>query len=102
MMDEGERLTLAQLLKLARVEAGMTQTEAAEAIGMHPNSWQNFEYGKGRPDLWLPQIEIALGLPSGWFMAHLDPVGSVVRVVEDVAYIRTKVDELETLMRRLL
>ena len=80
----------------------MTQQEAADAIGIHKNAWQNFEKGEGRPDLYTPQIEDAFGLGEGWFSLHRDPLAYVAGMADDVRAIRKQLDDLELLVRRAL
>ncbi|MCI8717326.1 MAG: helix-turn-helix transcriptional regulator [Lachnospiraceae bacterium] len=38
-------------LKIARKNAGKTQKETAEAIGMTPNAYQKYELGTSEPNL---------------------------------------------------
>lgn len=38
-------------LKIARQNAGKTQKETAEAIGMTPNAYQKYELGTSEPNL---------------------------------------------------
>lgn len=99
--DEEARLSYHQLVRLAREEAGLTQQEAADLVGVHKNQWGNWESERGRPDLWTKQIEEAFGLDEGWFALRRDPLGFVSLMREDVVYIRERLDELYDLVRRL-
>ena len=50
-------------LKAARVNTGMTQKEAAKAIGISAQTLLNYEKGRTFPDIRvLPKIEEAYGL----------------------------------------
>jgi transcriptional regulator with XRE-family HTH domain len=90
----GTRLSLAQLVRLAREEAGYRQVDAAEAVGVHKNTWQNWEKGEGAPELHVQEIEEALGLEPGWFATHRDPFAQMSRIAEDVASTRRLVEKL--------
>ena len=51
-------------LKTAREVVGMTQKEAAQAIGVEPDTLRNWEQGKSFPDVRkLKKIEIVYGVP---------------------------------------
>ncbi len=55
---------MAITLKAARVNAGMTQTEAAKALGIGTATLQNYEAGKKYPNiLTLKKIEDLYGVP---------------------------------------
>ena len=41
----------AKRLKLLRFTSGMTQKQAAEAVGMPESMWQKYEYGTREPSL---------------------------------------------------
>ena len=92
--EGGARLSMAQLVKLARTEAGYRQVDAAEALGVHKNTWQNWEHGLGSPELHVAEIEEALGLEEGWFSFHRDPYMKVMKLAEDVAETRKLVEKL--------
>jgi len=95
----GTRLSLAQLVRLAREEAGLRQVDAAEAVGVHKNTWQNWERGIGAPELHVSEIEESLGLEPGWFTFHRDPYAQVMRLVDEVTEMRRI---LEKLAKKLL
>jgi DNA-binding XRE family transcriptional regulator len=44
---------LAQRLRRARDEAGLTQVELAEALGVSPSTVSRWENGKGAPHPWV-------------------------------------------------
>ena len=45
MTEESSFPTPAEI-KAARMEAGLTQQESADMMGVHLRSWQRWEYGK--------------------------------------------------------
>lgn len=47
---------MAMTLKAARVNAGLTQTEAAESLGVTKNTLSNWELGRSFPTV--PQIRL--------------------------------------------
>ena len=54
---------MAITLKAARVNAGLTRTEAAARIGVSPDTLANWERGKTAPSaIKLPAIESAYGI----------------------------------------
>ena len=71
--SEVNNMTLGELLRAARKEKGMTQKQVAEALGIHVNHYQHYEYSKRAPsseimikliktlDLDLNDVEKALG-----------------------------------------
>lgn len=44
-------MSFSKRLKIARQNAGKTQKETAEAIGMTPNAYQKYELGTSEPNL---------------------------------------------------
>ncbi|MBV9228303.1 MAG: helix-turn-helix transcriptional regulator [Chloroflexi bacterium] len=58
-----ERANLAEILKAAREQKHLTQTEAAEAVGVTLNSWHRWETGQQEPHAYnLRRIEEVFGL----------------------------------------
>jgi transcriptional regulator with XRE-family HTH domain len=78
---------LADALRAARVEAGLTQAQLAKQVGMSTRSVQDYERGIRSPAPHLATFEAALGKPKGWFLAS-------VNVLERVLAIEAKLDEL--------
>lgn len=91
---EPNPLSTAQLVKLMRMQAGQSQKELADAIGVHPNTVANLENGRQDPIHWLRAIEEATGKPPGWSEAFLDPLAFIVRQQDDITHIRETVDEI--------
>jgi len=54
-------MNFAQKLKRARLAAGLTQVELAEAIGSQQNRISRWESGGGIDVSWLPKLARALG-----------------------------------------
>lgn len=108
--DDKRRRDLARLVRQARTDAGMTQVELAETLGVNPNTGkpfhkntiQNWERMEGSPDLWFRELEEATGKPSGWFEYQLDPFSRIVEMADDIAAIRKQIQGLETMIRKLL
>jgi transcriptional regulator with XRE-family HTH domain len=66
---ELRRRIIGVLLRQARSEAGHTQGELANIIGVSPQTISNYEFG--RSDIPLPQLELLadyLGRPIGYFL----------------------------------
>ena len=62
--EEGIGRRLAQ----ARKEAGLTQEQLAELVGVTPRSIQGYEAGKVVPYRHLKRLEEITGKPSSWFL----------------------------------
>lgn len=66
---------LAQRLKEARKQSGLSQEKLAEAVGVSGHAVYLFERGKNRPALdTLERISAATGKPLPWFFGG-DPAG---------------------------
>lgn len=108
--DDKRRRDLARLVKQARTDAGMTQVDLSEALGVNPNTGrpfhkntiQNWERMEGSPDLWFREIEEATGKPSGWFEYQLDPFSRIVEMADEITAIRKQLVELRALIMKLL
>jgi transcriptional regulator with XRE-family HTH domain len=64
--DEGIGRRLAQ----ARKEAGLTQEQIADLVGVTPRSIQGYEAGKVVPYRHLKRLEEITGKPSSWFLRN--------------------------------
>ena len=92
---------IVRLVKQARTDAGMTQPEFAEALGLHRNTVQNWELGKGSPELYFREIEEATEKPPGWFEYQLDPYSRILEMADSLDAINRKLDSLENLIRKM-
>lgn len=102
--DEG---TIGRRLAQARREAGLTQEELAELVGVTTRSVQGYEAGSVVPYRHLRQLEAATNKPTGWLLYGDDgpspPVGDVVerlahlveQIAEDAERIAQAVERLE-------
>ena len=62
-------MMLAEKLKRARKEAGLTQRELAEMVGIHTVTVQQYEYGKRLPKYeYLHELAAALKIPVSYFL----------------------------------
>jgi transcriptional regulator with XRE-family HTH domain len=58
----------ARLIALRR-KRGLTQSEMAEAVGIHPNSWKQYETGKNMPSLdALKKIAVTLNVSTDFLL----------------------------------
>jgi transcriptional regulator with XRE-family HTH domain len=78
---------LAEALRAARLEAGLTQEQLAKRVRMSTRSVQDYERGVRSPAAHLAAFEESLGKPRGWFLAS-------VNVLERVLAIEAKLDEI--------
>lgn len=70
-MIEDKKARLAQQIKNARRQAGLTQARLAESIGVHVQSVKKWESAKGLPTLkHLWAIEAATGKPI-WSLLYM-------------------------------
>lgn len=91
---------LARLVKQARTDAGMTQGDLSDALGLHRNTVQNWELHKGSPELYFHEVEEVTGKPPGWFEYQLDPFSRILEMADALDAINRKLDSLETLIRK--
>jgi DNA-binding transcriptional regulator YiaG len=106
MLEEAEgdkrKRQLAQLVRQARTDAGMSQVDLSEALGLHRNTVQNWELRKGSPELYFREIEEAVGKPAGWFEYQLDPYSRIVDMAGRLDSIDGRIEELVRLVKKLL
>lgn len=65
--------TLQDRLKEARKEAGLTQTQLAEKVGMSQPAYSELESGKSNSSALLAQIAFVLGVRSYWLATGEGP-----------------------------
>ena len=96
---ESTPLTVHQIVALMRTQAGKTQAEVAEELGIHKNSVANMERGRQDPIPWMRELEKVTGKPEGWADAFVDPLSFIMRQQEDIDHIRQTVDEILELLK---
>ena len=96
-------LSMAELLKLTRLNRDVTQEDLAEELGVHKNTVANWERGvNGVPAYRLRQLEQVYGLPEGYFDDYSDPVSKVVEMADDIAEIKASLTKLQQDVHTLL
>lgn len=95
---------IGQRIALARENAGITQAELAEAIGVIPRSVQNYEYGR-IPFRALGKIAQTIGVTRDWILYGDDGDDSTAAVVQtdfDARFnaLEAKLDQIITLLKR--
>lgn len=65
---------LAERLRAARSEIGMSQTQMADACGSTLSSWQNYERGKSTPGSKVIEKMILNGFSANWLLAGVGPM----------------------------
>lgn len=87
-------------LKEAREKRHLTQAEVAEALGIHTNSYGNFERGTEKPSLKkIVQCSIILGIQPGDLLNECAP-GLQVQTLPHLELERTEIQELLVLINR--
>ena len=97
-METGQ-LTLGQLIRLARKEAGLSQRELADWIGMSYRSVQEWETDRADPTKHLRTIERVTGKPDGWISDHVDPYRKVSELDDRLRKVQKDVAEVLGLLR---
>ena len=73
----GSNSGLGQRLRQARIEAGLTQKQAGEAIGVDPNTIYSYETDRVNPSgPALRSLAHAYNKPMEWFFADKEKAGS--------------------------
>jgi transcriptional regulator with XRE-family HTH domain len=96
-MTEFQKREFADRLAQARDEAGLTQDDAARAVGVTQRSWQSWEAGESIPFKRLANIADVVGRSKEWLL-HGDPqepLGQdlMAALMENNALLRRLLDE---------
>lgn len=86
-MRDPDYAFLAPRIRAAMAYAGMTRTQAAEAMGTSPGSLDRMtgkKPGEQKPPTWtqVGQLAEAAGLPFEWFLADFDRAGQIPAFTE--------------------
>ena len=96
-------LSMAELLKLTRLNHDIAQEDVASELGVHKNTVANWENGRhGVPAFRLRELERLYGLPEDYFDDYSDPVSAVTEIKADVAEIKERITTLEQDVHSLL
>ena len=93
-------LSLGQLIKLARLEAGRTQRQLAKELGLSYRSIQEYESDRTVPYQHLRAIEELTGKPEGWLTDNVDPYQKVAQMSDDIEQIQKDVKKILALLRK--
>lgn len=93
-------LSLGEAIALARNQAGLTQTELGEKLGMSKRSVQEYEADNISALKHLQKIEEATGKPAGWIMSRVDPYEQVLGMAESIRRMEDMLHEVLALLRR--
>ena len=83
-------------IAIARTEAGVTQEELADLIGVSTRSLQGYEAGDVKPYRRLQEIAAALNRPVAWFLHGGDDVAED----SELHHIREEVSEVKEIVER--
>lgn len=88
------------MIKLARVQADLSQEELGEMIGVSERSIS--EYERDNTPAWphVEKIERATGKPRGWITNQLDPYQKVVEMAEALERIEELQQDILALLRQ--
>jgi transcriptional regulator with XRE-family HTH domain len=93
-------LSLGQALALARKEAGLSQRDLADEIGLSYRSIQEYESDKISALPHLRAIEEATGKPEGWILDHVDPYSRIVSMAGQIEQIQSDIRDILALLRQ--
>ena len=89
-------------IRKARTDKGMTQEQAAEAVGVSLESWKAYEYGLRVPPVAVA-IQICEALDAPWFaLEHLRSIGAPLGVLPEHITVQALPTAAITLINRVL
>jgi transcriptional regulator with XRE-family HTH domain len=97
---ETTALTLGQLIKIARLEAGLRQKDLAAELGLSYRSIQEYESDRIVPYQQLRAIEEITGKPQGWLTDNYDPYQRVSQMAEEIEEIGKDVKKILALLKK--
>jgi transcriptional regulator with XRE-family HTH domain len=92
-MRHNEEGTIGRRIAQARREAGLTQEELGQLIGVTTRSVQGYEAGNVVPFRHLGKLESATGKTRGWLLYGEDDGGSVGEVATTLAALVAQIAE---------
>ena len=92
MIESGIKERIVKLRKAS----GMTQAQAAEAVGMRDRAWQNIEYGKTRMiNKNIEKIAEVFGTTVDYIISGKEQTPAFLEDSVNEAYLKAKVDNLQ-------
>ena len=89
-------------IRKARTDKGMTQEQAAEAVGVSLESWKAYEYGLRVPPVAVA-IQICEAMDAPWFaLEHLRSIGAPLGVLPEHITVQALPTAAITLINRVL
>lgn len=89
-------------IRKARTDKGMTQEQAAEAVGVSLESWKAYEYGLRVPPVAVA-IQICEAMDAPWFaLEHLRSIGAPLGVLPEHIAVQALPTAAITLINRVL
>lgn len=107
VMERPARGKVGERIQQARREAGLTQEQLADLVGVTPRTIQAYEGGHVDAYRKLPKLAESLGRPSSWLQHGENGNGPteendrLERILEELAELRRQLDSLSAHVRRL-
>lgn len=92
--EPDEHTSLPAAIRGARRRAGLSQKEAAKRAGVSERGWQDWELGTTSAIERVPDIEKALGLDAGYFVAQLTTLERLLGFERQLQKIEAGMDDL--------